>query len=139
MINWSNVIAILNIEVNWNGYRIMTLIFMLFSAIIIFLAILIASASYCFLTIKGLEVRNVLTDGCKDMAQYPIGIFKKGFINFFTFIVPMGLVNYYPFLFLLGKSNNKLLCFCPLLTILYLIPAIWLFYRGLKRYSSIGS
>ena len=133
------IIAIINIEVNWNIYRILTLISMLFSGIIVFLAIFIATASYCFLTLKGLEVRNVLTDGCKHMAQYPIGIFKKGFITFFTFIVPMGLVNYYPLLFLLGKSNNKFYGFCPLLTILYLIPSIWLFYRGLKRYSSSGS
>ena len=80
------VIAIINIEVVWNIEKIITLIFMLISSIFIFLSILIITAAYCFYTVKGLEVRNVLTYGCREMAQYPIGIFKKGFVFFFTFI-----------------------------------------------------
>ena len=46
-------------------------------------------AAYCFVTIKGLEVRNVFTDGGKHMAQYPIGIFRKGIVIIFTFIIPI--------------------------------------------------
>ena len=133
------IIAIINIDVNWNIEKIITLIFMLFSSIFIFVGIFIVSAAYCFLTVKGLEVRNILTDGSKHMAQYPIGIFKKGFIVFFTFIIPFGFVNYYPLLFLLGRVQNKLFIFCPLITVLYLIPSIIAFYKGIKRYTSTGS
>ena len=92
--------------------KIITLIFMLISGIAVFLSIFILAASYCFLTVKGLEVRNVLTYGCREMAQYPIGIFKKGFVTFFTFIIPFGFVNYYPLLFILGKETNKLFIDC---------------------------
>lgn len=112
---------------------------MLISSIFVFLSIFILSASYCFLTIKGLEVRNVFTDGGKHMAQYPIGIFKKGFVFFFTFIVPFGLVNYYPLLYLLENTTNTLFIFLPLITIFYLIISILIFYLGLKKYSSTGS
>jgi len=73
------------------------------------------------------------------MAQYPIGIFKKGFVAFFTFIVPFGFVNYYPLLFILERETNSLLMFSPLLTLIYLIPSIIIFYKGIKRYSSVGS
>ena len=73
------------------------------------------------------------------MAQYPIGIFKKGFVTFFTFIIPFGFVNYYPLLYLLGKSDNKLLIISPLITVIYLIPSIAIFYKGIKKYSSTGS
>ena len=108
------------------------------SSILIFLGIFILAASYCFVTVKGLEVRNVFTDGGKHMAQYPIGIFKKGFKFIFTFIIPYGFVNYYPLLYILGKNNNKLFMFSPLITVLYLIPCIIVFYKGIKKYSSTG-
>ncbi len=133
------IIAIINVDVIWNIERIFTLIFMLFSSIFIFLSIFILTAAYCFFTVKGLEVRNVLTYGCREMAQYPIGIFKKGFITFFTVVVPFGFVNYYPLLFILGDKTNKLFIISPLITLLYLIPSVLIFYIGMKRYSSVGS
>ena len=133
------VIAIINVDVIWNFEKIITLIFMIISSVFIFLSILIATAAYCFFTIKGLEVRNVLTYGCREMAQYPIGIFRKGFIVFFTYIIPFGLINYYPLLFILDKEINKLFIIYPLITILYLIPSVIIFYKGMKRYSSVGS
>lgn len=133
------IIAIVNIDIIWSIDKIITLILMLLSSILIFLGIFILAASYCFLTVKGLEIRNVFTDGGKHMAQYPIGIFKKGFVFFFTFIIPFGFVNYYPLLYLLGRTNNKLIIISPLITVIYLIPCILIFYKGIKRYSSVGS
>lgn len=132
-------IAIFNIDVVWSIDKIITLFFMVISSIILFLSIFILAAAYCFITVKGLEVRNVFTDGGKHMAQYPIGIFQKGFVFVFTFIIPYGFVNYYPLLYLLGDTTNKLLIISPLITIIYLIPCILIFYRGMKRYSSVGS
>lgn len=132
------IIALVKINIDWDIYKIITVIFMLISSILIFLGIFILAASYCFVTVKGLEVRNVFTDGGKHMAQYPIGIFKKGFKFIFTFIIPYGFVNYYPLLYILGKNNNKLFMFSPLITVLYLIPCIIVFYKGIKKYSSTG-
>lgn len=132
-------ITIINIDIYWNIKKIITLIFMLLSSILIFLGIFILAASYCFVTVKGLEVRNVFTDGGKHMAQYPIGIFRKGFIFIFTYIIPFGCVNYYPLLYLTNRVNNDLFIFIPLITIIYLIPCIFIFYLGVKRYSSVGS
>lgn len=133
------IIAIINIDVIWDTKKIITLICMLISSVLIFLSIFILAASYCFITIKGLEVRNVFTDGGKHMAQYPIGIFKKGFVFFFTYIIPFGFVNYYPLLYLIDKVNNDLYMISPLITIFYLIPSIMIFYKGTKRYTSVGS
>lgn len=132
-------ITIINIDIYWNIKKIITLIFMLLSSILIFLGIFILAASYCFVTVKGLEVRNVFTDGGKHMAQYPIGIFRKGFIFIFTYIIPFGCVNYYPLLYLTNRVNNDLFIFIPLITIIYLIPCIFIYYLGVKRYSSVGS
>lgn len=132
-------IAVFNLDIIWNVEKIITLIFMLISSVIIFLSIFILMASYCFLTVKGLEIRNVLTDGGKHMAQYPIGIFSKGIVFIFTYVVPFGMVNYYPLLYILDKSKNNLLILSPLVTLIYLIISIIIFYKGVKRYSSVGS
>ena len=132
-------VAIINLNIVWDLRKIMTVTFMLIGSVFLFFSILIVAAAYCFFTIKGLEVRNILTDGCKHMAQYPIGIYKKGIVMFLTFIVPFGLINYYPLMFIIGKSSSDLYMFLPLATILYLIPAIALFYKGVKRYNSVGS
>lgn len=133
------IVAIINIDVSWDILKVLTLILMIISSVFIFLSIFIITASYCFITVKGLEFRNVLMYGAREMAQYPIGIFKKGFLIFFTCIVPIGFVNYYPLLYILGRETNKLFILSPLIAILYIIPAILLFYKGMKRYTSVGS
>ncbi len=132
-------ISIINLDINWNILKVITLFLMLISSIVIFFGIFLISAAYCFFSIQGLEIRNVLTDGGKHMAQYPIGVFKKGFIYFFTFIIPYAYVNYYPLLYVIGKTNNYFYALSPLLVILYLIPCFVIFNKGIKRYSSVGS
>ena len=133
------VVAILNLKIKWNIIRVITLLLMLSSSCIIFFGIFLTAAAYCFFTVQGLEVRNVFTDGGKHMAQYPIGVFQKGFVLFFTFIIPYAFVNYYPLLYFIGRSDNILYAFSPLLVLLYLIPCILTFYWGMKRYTSVGS
>lgn len=133
------VIALLNLNIAWTPLKVITLLLMMASAIAVFFSIFLLAASYCFITVQGLEVRNVFTAGGKHMAQYPIGVFKKGFIYFFTFIIPYAFVNYYPLLYFLGKKQNLLYAFSPLLVFVYLIPCFLIFYKGTKHYTSVGS
>ena len=133
------VIALIKLNVDWNILRVITLTLMNLSAIGIFFGIFLLAAAYCFITVQGLEVRNVFTDGGKHMAQYPIGVFKKGFVWFFTFIIPYAFVNYYPLLYFIGKSDNKLYALSPIIVFMYIIPCVFIFNKGIKRYASIGS
>lgn len=132
-------IAINHLNIEWNITNIILIIAMFLSSIILFFGIFLLMASYCFITIHGLEVRNLLTDGGKQLSQYPIGIFRKGFIFIFSFIIPYASVNYYPLLYLLGRTNNILYLLSPLLVVIYLIPCFISFNIGLKHYSSTGS
>jgi len=133
------VISLINLGITLTLSKIILLIMMIVASILIFFGIFVLMASYCFITVQGLEVRNLFTDGGKHMAQYPIGIFRKSFIFIFTFIIPYAFVNYYPLLYFLGKSNNLFYYFSPLLIIIYLIPCILCFKLGLKKYNSTGS
>lgn len=133
------IYSLIKLNLSWNLLKILTLLFMIFSSIAIFFAIFLVTASYCFITVQGLEIRNVLTDGGKNIAQYPMGVFPKSILKFFTFIIPYSLVNYYPLLFLIDKSSNIIYIFLPLLVLLYIIPAIILFNKGATKYLSTGS
>ena len=133
------VIALVKLDITWDIYKVITFLLMLISSVAIFLGLFILAAAYCFVTLKGLETRNILTDGCKHMAKYPIGIFRKGIVLFLTVIVPFGCVNYYPLLYLLGRETNTLYVLAPLLTLIYLIPVILIFNAGIKKYASTGS
>lgn len=132
------VISLVNLNIDFTFMKIITLFLMLIGSIVIFFAIFLAMASYCFITVQGLEVTNILTYGGKHAAQYPIGIFPKSFAFVLTFIIPYAFVNYYPLLYLLGKSDNVLYAFSPLLIFIFLIPSLIAFKLGMKKYSSAG-
>lgn len=132
------VIALVNLNIDWTILKVVALLLMVLSSIVIFFGIFLLAASFCFFTIQGLEVRNLFTDGGKHMAQYPIGVFNKGFIIFFTIIIPYAFVNYYPLLYVLGKSNNIFYMLSPLIVFIYLIPCFIIFNIGSKRYQSVG-
>ena len=133
------IIAIANISICWNLYNILVFILMNIGCFIIFLGIFILKASFCFWTIDGLEFMNILAEGGKKVAQYPIDIYAKWFRMFFTFIVPFGLVNYYPVIYLFGKVDNWYYGVFPLFTIIFLIPCLIVWKIGVKHYESTGS
>ena len=131
-------ISLHHLNIEFTFLKVCCLILMLISAVVIFFAVFLLMASFCFVTVQALEVKNLFTDGGKHVAQYPIGVFKKGIVMFFTFIIPYGFVNYYPLLYLLGKKENVLYCFSPIIVLIYVIPAFIAFKYGLKKYTSAG-
>lgn len=132
-------ISIANISIEWNLFKIFVFILMNIGCFVIFLGIFILKASFCFWTVDGLEFMNILAEGGKKVAQYPIDIYAKWFRIFFTFIVPFGLVNYYPVLYLFGKVNNWYYGLFPIFTMVFLVPCICIWKIGIKHYESTGS
>ena len=133
------VIALINLDIVWNISKVVVLLLMLISSVLIFFGIFVLTASYCFITVQGLEVRNLFTDGGKNLAQYPISIYRKGVVAFFTFIIPYGFINYYPLLYFIDRTDNILYMLSPLLVFVFLIPCLLSFKIGLKHYNSVGS
>lgn len=132
------IYALIKLNVELTFTKVTTLILMLLSSIAIFFGIFLLAAAYCFITIQGLEVRNIFTNGGKEMAQYPISIFNKPFVIIFTVLIPYAFINYYPLLFFLGRTNNLLYAFSPLIVFIYLIPCFIAFNLGVKKYTSVG-
>lgn len=123
----------------WDFSKILTVIFMLIGGTILFFGIFLIYAALCFFTLEGLECMNILTDGAREYGKYPLSIYGKGVLKFCTYVVPYALVQYYPFLYLIGRTDNPFYIFIPLLSILFLIPSFILWKSGVHRYQSSGS
>jgi ABC-2 type transport system permease protein len=135
------VFSLSNLNVTWNIFKVTTLILMIISGVFIFIGIYMLGATMCFWTIEGLEVINIFTDGGREMAQYPLSIYKEWVRKFFTFVIPFGTVNYLPLMFILDKveGNTILYMLTPLLGLLFIIPCILIWGIGVKHYKSTGS
>ena len=64
---------------------------------------------------------------------------KRQDMKLLTCVVPIALFQYYPFLYLIGHSEDIRLIFLPLLGFLFFIPCYAFFRYGLKKYKSTGS
>ncbi|MBE5779486.1 MAG: hypothetical protein E7331_09180 [Clostridiales bacterium] len=123
----------------WTWDKILTLIMMLAGGILLFSALFVLYAGISFFTIEGLEFMNIFTDGGREFGSYPLSIYGEGILKFFTYVVPLALVQYYPFLYLTGRSGNALYPFLPLAAGVFIVPCYLFFRLGLKKYQSTGS
>ncbi len=133
------VYGIIKSGVDWDVKKVVTLIFMIIGGMALFSGLFLIYAALCFFTLDGLEFMNVLTDGAREYGKYPIGVYGKRMLQITTFIIPYALVQYYPLLYVLGRSNNVLFIFLPLLAFVFLVPCYGLWKCGVSSYKSSGS
>ena len=127
------------IIVDFNILKLFVLISILLGSFMMIMSVFIIGASVSFYTIQGIEFINIFTDGTKQLGQYPMGIFNKIVRIVFTFVIPLTLVSFYPIEYLTGRQTFIGYAFLPLLSIIYIIPALLLFKIGLRKYKSSGS
>lgn len=127
--------------VHWSADKIITITLMLAGGISLFFCLFMIYAAICFFTLEGLEFMNIFTDGGRELAQYPLNIYKDWVLKFFTYVVPMAFINYYPFLYITGRvnSNGILYMLSPVVSFLFIIPSYLLWKFGVSRYKSIGA
>lgn len=123
----------------WSFDKVITVILMIIGGIVIFSALFVLYAGISFFTIEGLEFMNIFTDGGREFGKYPFSIYGEGVLRFFTYIIPLALFQYYPLLYLIGKSEDIGLIFLPLMGFVFMIPCYIFFKFGVKKYKSAGS
>ncbi len=82
-----------------------TMAAMVIGGMLLFIGQFMLDASFCFF-IQDTALIKVLTYGAKSHGKYPIDIYGKGILRFWTYIIPYTLIQYYPLQFLLGKTRN---------------------------------
>lgn len=82
---------------------------------------------------------NIFTDGAREFGRYPFSIYGKHVLRILTYVIPMAWFQYYPFLFIIGRLEQPLWAFAPLLCLPFGIPALLFWRFGLSKYVSTGS
>lgn len=133
------VLGIRESQMNWQMGNILTLTFMVVGGTILFIALFLLEAAFCFFTIEDGGVMHMLTYGAREHGKYPLDIYGKGIMNFCTYIIPYTLVQYYPLQYLLGKSDKWQYACYPFGTIIFLLLSYIFWLYGVKNYKSTGS
>ena len=131
--------AIPSCGVDWSPDKVLTLILMFLGGVTTFTALFILYAGISFFTIEGLEFMNIFTDGTREFGKYPVSVYGDCVLRILTFVIPIALFQYYPFLYLIGRTDNPWMIPVPLATGLFLIPCCLFFRFGLHKYKSTGS
>lgn len=126
-------------EITWSVTKLLTVVFMLAGGTVVFTALFLIYAAFCFFTLDGLEFMNIFTDGAREFGKYPVGVYGNGILIFATFCIPYALVQYYPLLYILGRRTEIFLMFLPILACWFIVPALLLWRFGVRHYKSSGS
>lgn len=133
------VLGIRHSQITWSIMTVWTMAVMIIGGMLLFIGLFMLGASFCFFSIQDTALINVLTYGAKSHGKYPIDIYGKGILRFCTYVIPYTLIQYYPLQFLLGKTRNWHLAFCPLGIIVFLLICYFIWRFGVKHYKSCGS
>ena len=124
---------------HWTPAKVLVLLLMMAGGLAVFSGLFIVYASLCFFTIDGLEFMNIFTDGGREFGAYPFSIYGRQVLRFFTYVVPLACVQYYPLLYLLGRTSDVRNMLAPLAGFVFLLPSYAFWRFGLRHYKSTGS
>lgn len=125
--------------IHWSAGKVCTLAGMVLGGAALFSALFLVYAAICFFVTEGLEFFNIFTDGGREFGRYPFSIYGKAVLQFFTFVVPLACMQYYPLCYLLGRAPSSFWAWTPLLGQLFWLPACALWRLGIRHYKSTGS
>ena len=117
---------------------------MVVSGSLIFGALFVLGATFQFVSNDASEVANAFTYGGNTMTQYPLTIYPTEVVKTLTFLVPVGFVNWYPALFILGIPDpfglpSALQFAGPVAALVLGVLAAVAWRNGVRHYRSTGS
>jgi ABC-2 type transport system permease protein len=137
--------ALIVLDQAWTPLQIGYLIVTIVGGVFFFAGLFIFGSGVSFWTVESLEVLNMVTYGGQFLTQYPLSIYGDFLRSFFTFVIPLAFINYYPTLWLLGKSDplggpiGLLALLAPFICVALFAVGVAMWRRGVRRYTSTGS
>lgn len=116
------------------------LILNLLTASLFMMGLINLAAAVNFKSVQGAEYIMSLIFKLGDYARYPISIFNGILKWFFTLIIPIGFIAYYPSLIFLTPENIPILSYCTAIIgiiFFYISYKIWM--KGAVAYDGTGS
>ncbi len=124
--------------------RIVLLLWTCVGGVCFFVDLFILRATLSFWSTETLELMNILSYGGLDAAQYPMSIYGAAFRKFFTFVIPLACVSYFPLVNVLSVqdplgSSPGFQALAPVFGVLFLLMALQCWRVGVRYYTSTGS
>jgi ABC-2 type transport system permease protein len=124
----------------WTASRIGLLVAAVLGGACFFAGLIVLQATAAFWTTESLEIFNTVTYGGVEAAQYPLSIYRPWFRRFFTAVIPLAFVNYYPVLAILGRPAPPVVPWiAPLVGAGFLAVSLQAWQFGIRHYCSTGS
>lgn len=132
------------LDIPWSPAKTALAIAAILGGVCLFFGLIILQATLAFWTTETLEIMNTVTYGGVETAQYPLAIYRRWFRRFFTFIVPLACINYFPVLAILGRPDpldipRLLQWTAPAVGVAFLAMALQIWKIGVRHYHSTGS
>lgn len=93
------------LDLDWTPAKVLMLGYLLVCGTGIFVAFFTMGGALQFWTTDAAEVANAFTYGGNTFAQFPLTIYPAEVVKALTFLVPIGFVNWYPSLYILGRPD----------------------------------
>jgi ABC-2 type transport system permease protein len=128
----------------WTPAKVMLVVSSVLGGTCMFGGLFVLQATISFWTIESLELMNTMTYGGVETAQFPLSIYRPWFRRFFTFVVPLACVNFFPAMAILGRAASSgipnVACWlAPLAGLAFLLASLQVWKLGLRHYTSTGS
>ena len=136
--------AALALELLWTPGLVLLVLATLLGGACLFYGLIVLQATLCFWTTEGLEIVNTVTYGGVETTQYPLSIYRPWFRRFFTYVIPLACISYYPGLAILGRadalgSSPLFQWLAPGVGFLFLVVCLQIWKLGVRHYRSTGS
>jgi ABC-2 type transport system permease protein len=93
--------------------------------------------------LRSSDLADIVYYDMRTFVHYPLSIFPSFIRIILTYVLPWAIINYYPSMIILQKVQTTeefvLGILSPLIGILFFLLSLFVFNRGLRRYSGSGS
>jgi ABC-2 type transport system permease protein len=129
-----------HVHVHWSALRIGFALLLFVSAIVIKLALNLATNSAAFWLNSPNNSFPYSMHILGDLCRYPITIYAFGVQAVVSLLVPFAFISFFPAAAIFEKGSWRWLGLATPLVALYCVAmAAWVFRRGLARYESAGN
>ncbi|GAB7389041.1 ABC transporter permease [Bacillaceae bacterium] len=137
------VLAYWQLGLQWNFWRWLVFFGALLGGTLIQAGVVVLISALAFWTTRSERFYWVVMYPAKSLMNYPLSIYPRIAQWVLIYLVPFAFVNYFPALFLLGKTETAyspvLGVFSPLVGIAFFSLCFRVWVLGVNRYKSTGS
>jgi ABC-2 type transport system permease protein len=128
----------LSLNIDWNLEKVLCMVLAALGGGLVFIALNLITCVSAFWIMDSAPVTLAVHEW-HEFAKYPLSMYSSSIKNVLTFMIPYGLVSYYPALFVLGRDSSLLAFASPFMGVGLMLIGYALWNVGLRRYGSTGS